>query len=244
MKYSLRQVQEPHPCGYLPDRLQSLEVILATSVSAAEYQSLMERGWRHFGHVLFQPACQGCVRCRTVRVDAARFAPNRSQRRVAWLNAGAMEPEFNDPHCRPEVLDLYDSWHAAQSDRKGWPLHEPGAEDDFTRSFIRQPFRVEQWEYRLNGALAAVGYVDVLPEALSAVYFFYDSSLLGRSPGIWNILRMIDEANRRGLPHVYLGYLVEGCPGMAYKGNFHPAEYRERGKDWMPLPADGGAREW
>jgi len=244
MRHSLHQVREPEPCGYLPDRMQTLEVVVATSVTAAEYQALMERGWRHFGHFLFQPVCHGCVRCRTVRVDAARFAPNRSQRRVARLNAGVMEPEFADPQCRPEVLGLYDDWHAAQTGRKGWPGHEPGGESEFIASFVRQPFRVEQWEYRLHGRLAAVGYVDVLPRALSAVYFFYDPALLGRSPGIWNILRLIDEANRRGLPHRYLGFLVEGCPDMAYKGKFHPAEYRERGKDWMPLPADGGAGGW
>ena len=108
MRYSLRQIQSPQPCGYLPDRLQSLEYIIATSVSAEEYQLLMERGWRHFGHTLFRPACPGCVRCRTVRVDAARFAPNRSQRRVIRRNAGELEPVFSDPECRDEVLELED----------------------------------------------------------------------------------------------------------------------------------------
>lgn len=244
MRYTLRQVQPPVPCGYLPDRLQSLEYIVATSVSAEEYQTLMERGWRHFGHTLFRPACHGCVRCRTVRVDAARFAPNRSQRRVVRRNAGELEPVFADPECRDEVLALYDSWHAEQSIRKGWEEHFPGDEDQFHDSFVRQPFRVEQWEYRLGGKLAGVGYVDVLPQALSAIYFFYDAALRHRSPGIWNVLRLIDEANRRGIPHVYLGYLVEGNQGMAYKGDFHPAEYREQGKDWLPLPRNAGAGEW
>jgi arginine-tRNA-protein transferase len=115
-------------------------------------------------------------------------------------------------------------------------LHFSGDGSQFVESFIRQPFSVEQWEYRLDGRLVGTGYVDVLPQALSAIYFFYDFQIKDRSPGIWNVLSIIEEAKKRNIPHVYLGYLVEGCPGMAYKGTFHPAEVRELGKDWQPLP--------
>lgn len=236
MRVALHDYQEPTTCGYLPDRLQRLEYVVAQSISAAEYQTLMEHGWRHFGHMLFRPACTDCVACRTVRVDVPAFRPNRNQRRVIALNAGAVEPTFMPPACTPEVLNLYDSWHDHQSENKGWPVQLHDNDAQFQESFINQPFPVEQWEYRLDGRLVGTGFVDILPNALSAIYFFYDAEIKHRSPGIWNVLRIIAEAHKRGIPHVYLGYLVEGCPGMAYKGTFHPAEIRELGSDWKPLP--------
>lgn len=235
MRYALRQVAPPEPCAYLPDRLQRMEYIVATSVSAAEYQALMEEGWRHFGHLLFRPVCPECLRCRSVRVDAARFVPTRGQKRVIRRNSGVLEPVFAEPDARPEVIALHHSWHRARAARKGWDDGQAGEEDGFRASFANQPFRVEQWEYRLQGKLVGVGYVDALPRALSAIYFFYDMAVADRSPGIWNVLRLLAEARHRGIPHVYLGYLVEGNEGMAYKGRFHPAEYHEREKPWRPL---------
>jgi arginine-tRNA-protein transferase len=61
---------------------------------------------------------------------------------------------------------------------------------------------------------------------LSAIYFFYDPDERHRSLGTWNVLSLIEEAGRRRLPYVYLGYYVEGCGSMEYKGRFAPSELR------------------
>ena len=53
-----------------------------------------------------------------------------------------------------------------------------------------------------------------------------------RSLGTWNVLCLIDEAVRRGLPYVYLGYYVEGCPSMSYKIRFVPNEIRGADGVW------------
>lgn len=71
-----------------------------------------------------------------------------------------------------------------------------------------------------------------LAGGLSAIYFFYDPAERERAPGTWNILCLIDEASRRGLPHVYLGYLVEGCPAMTYKARFRPNQIRGNDGAW------------
>jgi arginine-tRNA-protein transferase len=64
--------------------------------------------------------------------------------------------------------------------------------------------------------------VDVLPAGLSAIYFYYDPDERRRSLGTWNVLNIIEAAARRGLPHVYLGYFVDGCRSMVYKSQFRP----------------------
>ena len=40
--------------------------------------------------------------------------------------------------------------------------------------------------------------------------------------GTYNILALIEHARTLGLPHVYLGYYIAGCPSMAYKVRFAP----------------------
>ena len=66
-----------------------------------------------------------------------------------------------------------------------------------------------------------LGLYDETPNAASAVYFFYDPGFEG-SLGIVNVLTLIEDCRQRGIPHVYLGYRVEGCPSLMYKAAFQP----------------------
>jgi arginine-tRNA-protein transferase len=67
---------------------------------------------------------------------------------------------------------------------------------------------------------------------LSAIYFYYDPDERRRSLGTWNVLCLIDEAARRGLPYVYLGYHVAGCRSLEYKVNFRPNQRRDDDGVW------------
>lgn len=93
-------------------------------------------------------------------------------------------------------------------------------------------------ELREHGRLLAVAVTDLLPEALSAVYTFYDPELTARGLGTLAILRQIAWARREGLPHLYLGYWIHGHRKMDYKRRFHPLEaYDGRGwRDFQPPP--------
>jgi arginine-tRNA-protein transferase len=57
---------------------------------------------------------------------------------------------------------------------------------------------------------------------MSAVYFYFDPDLDDRSPGTFNVLWLLEECRRRGIPWLYLGYHVTGGRGMAYKTTFRP----------------------
>jgi arginine-tRNA-protein transferase len=243
METLFRYVASPNPCGYLPAQEWSLEYEYVSQMSAAEYLQRMVEGWRRFGNMLFRPACQSCRACRSVRVRAAAFRPNRSQRRVRKANAGVVELRIGKPKVTAAKLALYDRYHDYQSRMKGWPEHPPKEAGSYADSFVYHPFAVEEWCYYLEGRLAGVGYVDHLPEApqalagqrvegLSAIYFFYDPDERQWSLGTWNVLCMIDEAVRRGLPYVYLGYYVAGCASMEYKPRFVPNELRGEDGVW------------
>jgi arginine-tRNA-protein transferase len=75
--------------------------------------------------------------------------------------------------------------------------------------------------------------VDAVPKGLSAIYFFYDPEERRRALGTYNVLRLIEECRARGLPHLYLGYFVEGCASLAYKARFAPNEIRTPEGKWV-----------
>jgi arginine-tRNA-protein transferase len=77
---------------------------------------------------------------------------------------------------------------------------------------------------RGEGPLMAVCLTDVLSDGLSMVYSYYDMAQADRSLGTFMILEHIERARRMGLPHVYLGYWVDGSRKMAYKARFLPQE--------------------
>jgi arginine-tRNA-protein transferase len=74
------------------------------------------------------------------------------------------------------------------------------------------------------GELLGVALTDVLPDGLSMVYSFYDPDEGARSLGTYMILDHIARAKALGLPHLYLGYWVEGSRKMDYKARYLPQE--------------------
>jgi arginine-tRNA-protein transferase len=222
----------PSQCGYLPDQIWQLEYEFVRSMTAAEYMERMAAGWRRFGHSMFHPVCPQCRACQTLRVLVDQFRPNRSQRRVRKMNEGEVRLRIGRPGVSREKLDLYDRYHEFQSEFKGWREHAPKDARDYLESFVHNPFPVQEWCFYLGQKLIGVGYVDDLPGALSAIYFFYDPDQRPRSLGTWNVLSIIEVAQLRGIPHAYLGYYVEGCQSLEYKANFVPNQVRQPDGEW------------
>jgi len=229
----------PRPCAYRADETCRMKYEVVGEITPAEYEAKMLAGWRRFGHSLFTHDCRSCSACQSIRVPTATFQMNRSQRRAFKTNAD-VAVTIHVPEVTREKLDLYDCFHEAQVDRVGWPSRGPKDVEGYYDSFVRQPFRVEEWQYRIEGRLVGVGYVDPLPQGLSAIYFFHEPEERGRSLGTFNVLKVIESAQLRKLPYVHLGYFVEGCRSLEYKGRFVPNEVRSASGLWSPLPRFGG----
>jgi arginine-tRNA-protein transferase len=168
--------------------------------------------------------------CRSLRVPVAAFSPSAGQRRV-WRKARhQLDVRVGAPIISPDRLELWTRFHRFGHREKGWPSDQGGD----PAAMIENPFPIEEWTYYLEGRLVAVGYVDALPEGLSAIYFYYDPAERHRSPGTFNVLSLIEGARQRGLAHVYLGYYVEGCRSLEYKARFRPNEVWS-GAGWAPF---------
>ncbi|HXD18603.1 MAG TPA: arginyltransferase [Vicinamibacterales bacterium] len=220
---------EPSPCEYRPDQQQQLRHDVILDLAPEDYSQRLQEGWRRFGPVVFRPECPSCRRCQSLRVEVSTFRPSASQRRVWNRNIGEVTVRIGSPSESPEKVDLFAKFHQHGHQAKGWP---EGEDPDLTL-FLANPFHTEEWTYHVGDRLVGVGYVDALPEGLSAIYFYWDPAESRRSLGTFNILATIASARHRGLPHMYLGYHVEGCRSLEYKARFRPNEVLAEDGTWV-----------
>jgi leucyl-tRNA---protein transferase len=225
MRLLERFVEQPRECAYLPERRASLEVCLMLDVTAIETEGLLERGWRRFGPIYFRPACAHCAECVSLRVDVARFAATKSQRRAARACA-PLRRVVDDPRVDDARLSLYARWHAGRERLRGWAPNPQSHERYALELAFAHPCAREAAYYDddAGGRLVGVGLFDATPRAYSAAFFFHDPDYARLSLGTANVLALIEDARASGRQHVYLGYRVEDCPSLQYKASFRPHE--------------------
>jgi arginine-tRNA-protein transferase len=220
MKSAITFLTPVASCEYLSDRSWQLRYELLPHLRPADYMRRLEQGWRRFGYAMFRPECPSCQMCQSLRVPVATFRPNLSQRRAWTRNQRDVTRRVGAPSLSPDRLELWARFHRHGHETKGWPA-EAGEDPGM---MLENPFRTEEWTYYVGKRLIGVAYVDSLPEALSAIYFYYDPTERARSLGTFNILSLLAAARERELPHVYLGYYVAGCRSTEYKRKFRPNE--------------------
>ena len=84
--------------------------------------------------------------------------------------------------------------------------------------------------YKNNKFFGAMLY-DVYENSYSANYSFYNPKYKNRSLGTFLILKLIEQAKKEKLKHLYLGYYIKECKKMSYKINFKPIEILKN-KKW------------
>ncbi|MBI5497246.1 MAG: arginyltransferase [Deltaproteobacteria bacterium] len=233
-------VSPPQPCTYLPGLEAVMETRVMLEVSAAELDALLARGWRRFGPTYFRPRCRACAECVSLRVPVNTFAPTHSQLR-ALRKCRDVEVHVGVPRVDTERMDLYHRWHAMREADRGW-TGDTVTHEQYAMQFCFPHPAAREMTYRLDGKLIGVGIVDETPAALSSVYFYFDPQHRRLSLGVASALLEIAHAQRRGRRWLYLGYRVQACPSLQYKGTFGPHELlvgRPEPDDeprWVPPP--------
>ncbi|HMN73698.1 MAG TPA: arginyltransferase [Rhodoblastus sp.] len=216
----------PSACPYLPGREErKVFTHLVGRRAAALNDALTQSGFRRSQTIAYRPACENCRACVSVRVLVDDFRPGRTMRRVLQRNADittALAPAQATSEQYSLFRGYVDSRHS-----------DGGMADmsvlDFSMMVEDSHVETRLVEYRRPDAdgraeLIACCLTDVLADGLSMVYSFYEPDEFSRSLGVYMILDHIDRARSLGLPHVYLGYWVEGSKKMGYKSRFTPQE--------------------
>lgn len=219
-----------HECHYLANTVaKSLFIDAAVTIDRYFYQQLLEVGFRRSGNFVYRPHCPNCTACVSVRIPVQHFTPRRSQRRC-WQRA------IDDLQVLKR-MPLFHAEHYALYQRYTVIRHSDGDMLNATPENYME-FLTTNWcptmfaELRLHKKLIAVAITDVLPNALSAVYTFFDPEQAHYSPGVLAIMWQIEEARRRNLPFLYLGYWINNCQKMRYKDQYRPLE-AWNGQNWQ-----------
>lgn len=235
----------PSACPYIEGQFERKVFTHLVGQKAPELNDLLTQGgFRRSQNIAYRPACESCRACVSVRILADRFKPTRNMRRITQLNADLVGA-VHDAEPTTEQYSLFRTYLDAR--------HRRGGMSDMT--VLDYAMMVEDThvdtkiiEYRKRGPdsfitgkgqgeLIAVALTDRMGDGMSMVYSFYNPDYADRSLGTYMILDHIERTRAAGLPHVYLGYWVNGSRKMAYKIRFQPQEHLGP-KGWEPFEAE------
>lgn len=210
------------PCPYLPGKVErKLVTELAGRAAAGFYNDLSRAGFRRSHYVAYRPACVGCAACVPVRIAAAHFVESRSLRRIRKANRDLISRSL-EAEATLEQFRLFQRYQRSRHSDSDMAAMTFG---DYQAMVEDSPVATKMIELRdAEGALLGTGLYDPLDDGLSAVYSFYAPEAAKRSLGTLLVLALVDEARRRRLPFVYLGYWVADSAKMSYKARFRPLE--------------------
>lgn len=223
----------PSPCPYIEGEFERKVFTHLVGDKAHELNDLLTQGgFRRSQNIAYRPACETCRACVSVRILTSEFQPTKNMKRVSARNADLIGAEHKaEPSS--EQYSLFRTYLDAR--------HKRGGMSDMT--VLDYAMMVEDThvdtrviEYRRRGPdsfitgrgqgeLIAVSLCDRMGDGLSMVYSFFHPDMEDRSLGTFMILDHIQRAKALGLPHVYLGYWVNGSRKMGYKVRFKPQEH-------------------
>lgn len=222
----------PLPCPYLPGRTERKIVTELTGPDAeALHDRLSRAGFRRSHNIAYSPVCPGCRACVPIRVRAADFVANRTQRKIMARNAD-LDVRAVPARATAEQFALFQ--HYQQMRHPGGDMAAMGFYD--YRAMVEDtPITTGLVEFRdAQGKLLGACLTDWLSDGLSAVYSFFAPEEDRRSLGAFAVMWLLAEAVRGGQPYVYLGYWVSQSRKMAYKASYKPAEVLVQGQ-WQRL---------
>ena len=226
-----------HPCAYWSGRIARDLVMDPRDPRLPQlYPLALGWGFRRSGDLVYRPHCRGCRACVAVRLPVAEFVPNRSQRRCLARNAD-VETRVLPAERSDEQFALYRRYLVARHRDGGMDEHGTAEFEQFLIGGWAQGRFVELRE-RSSHRLLAVAVTDLVEDALSAVYTFYDPDEAARGLGTLAILQQIQWARREGRAHLYLGYWIAGHDKMDYKRRFQPLEGFD-GSQWVRVQPGG-----
>lgn len=229
MKFGITQAFD---CSYLPGEHEQLLVFAEKDQDIAwRYGQLIQAGFRRSGEQIYRPHCPTCQACQSLRVLVNEFTPSKSQKRLlnknrAFSSVLSLSPKEN-------YYPLYERYiNHRHADGTMYPPSRSQF-DSFVLCNWKSPVFIEAYD---GDSLIAVAVTDDIDngtdqQAFSALYTFFDPDYATYSLGSWMIMQQIMHAREQQKQFLYLGYQIDSCNKMNYKGKFVPNE-RFFGNKW------------
>ncbi|KAJ2363271.1 Arginyl-tRNA--protein transferase 1 [Coemansia sp. RSA 2611] len=238
----------------------------------ADYQALVDRGWRRSGTLLYlTDHSTACCAYYTIRTHALDHQLHASEKKLLrklharnLLDPGAdasleskvragrrLDVKLEPAGFSEEKFRVFERYQRAvhgdlDATRHGFRnfLCASPLVFDAARAADWLPLGLGSYHqcYYVDGKLAAVGVIDILPACVSSVYLFYDPEFSELSLGTFSSLRelaLVHQLHRSvsaDIQYYYMGYYIPSCPKMTYKGRWRPADLLDLVTlAWIPI---------
>ena len=189
-----------------------------TRLDPAAMADFLAHGYRRNGNCMYCMRCPDCTACVPIRIRPELFRPNRNQKRV-WKKNRDVTVGVAPLIMSKENLALLDAFLTTR-----FPDGKSSAQGYYGGFFVSSISHCFEIRYRIGDHLLGVAIVDASDQFVNAVYFYFDPAYGHRSPGILNILYLIDFCQSHQIDYLYLGYWIEEVRAMRYKAAFKPHE--------------------
>jgi arginine-tRNA-protein transferase len=205
-------------CNYLPNKQERLLIAVDQQLANTEgYEWLMGQGFRRSGDQVYRPHCLQCKACQSLRVIISDFSPSKSQKRLLKKNQ-----QFTVKYSQ-RIQDIYYPLYERYINE----LHQDGSMfpatfeqyQTFLTCQLTEQIFIELWD---DEKLISVAVTDMLENALSAVYTFYDPQYRKSGLGVLSILKQAEYCQKLNKEFLYLGYQIDDCQKMNYKSRYYP----------------------
>jgi len=203
-------------CPYLDNQNWMSFMFQADSLDNAVYESLIEKGFRRNGLMFYKNNCPDCDQCKPIRVLVNQFKCSKSQNKILKKNNEVLIKSSPIAFDEESFL-LYQNFSEGR-------FKSSTSKEDFENFLGQSSVETIMMKYYDQEKLIGVGWVDILPNSLSSVYFAYDLGYAKRSLGVFSILKEIELCRELKKENLQLGFWVDGAKTMLYKTQYKPNE--------------------
>ncbi len=221
MNQILKECALHENCSYIAGNKQTTHYKIIEGCTTEQCEALIERGWRRFGNMFFRPVCLECTECESIKIDVKNYNFSKSAKRISRRNSHfrvlIQQPTMSKMH-----LELFTKYHEHMKTKRGWenqPINARNYYTSFVHGYNNFGYEVLYFD---GDKLIAVDLIDILPDGISSIYFYYDPDYAGYSLGKYSLYNQIIFAKKKNLSWIYLGYYVESCQSLAYKKEYAP----------------------
>lgn len=208
-------------CSYLDGLEQTMHYKIIDDCSKEKCEDFIQRGFRRFGKMYFRPICSTCDECKSIKIDVRNFSFSKSQRRVI-RKAKNIRSIIQKPSLTKSHIELFEKYHLHMKDQKDWEYTATTAQG-YYNSFVSG---ANEFGYEVlyfdEERLIGVDLIDILPNGISSIYFYYDPDYKKYALGKLSMYKQIMFAKETDKEWIYMGYYVKDCPSLSYKSHYEP----------------------
>ena len=202
----------------------------ASQIAPERLDSLLAKGWRHFGEQFYRYNLgwyKDEIRVVIpVRLRLADFTFSKSQRRILKKNQD-LQTVVRPIEITAETVEIF------ERHRRRFEDNIPPTIYTFL-SYEPAVIPCEALEIAVyeRGKLLAKSFLDVATNSVSSIYGIFEPAEISRSLGILTMLLEIDFALKNGKEFYYHGYVYEGNSLYDYKKRFRALERFDWHGNW------------